>query len=172
MCQIDVTCNTWSGCATVTCNLCCPKSIGWQKVTHALSFESACVGAFPRQLFMNTIICFCSCWNDGSHCVTTLSVLPKNLAARICGVTEPKKTGCVSCASKKRNKCWSFPYRWLISRYSHTQRAVLQKQPHFLPLSHEAGQKERDILWLWLMACRWSGKDRGAQPPGARLSVC
>lgn len=66
--------------------------------------QTACVGASPQQLFMNTIIFFCSCWNDGSHCVTTSSVLPKNLAARICGVSEPKKTGCVSCAACKKKE--------------------------------------------------------------------
>lgn len=80
-----------------------------------------CVGASPQQLFMNTISFFFprSCWNDGSDCVTTSSVLPENLATRIGGVSEPKKTGCVSCAAceRKRNKCWSVPHWWLISRY-------------------------------------------------------
>lgn len=45
---------------------------------------------------------------------------------------------------------------------THTHRAELQKRPHFLPLSHEAGQKERDILWLWMVARRWSGKERSS----------
>lgn len=40
----------------------------------------------------------------------------KYSAARICGILEPGKTGCVSCADKKRTKCWSFPMWWLISR--------------------------------------------------------
>lgn len=29
---------------------------------------------------------------------------------------------------------------------AHVERAALQKRPRFLPVSHEAGQKERDIL--------------------------
>lgn len=90
---------------------------------------------------MNTIICFCSCRNDGNHCVTTFSVLPKNLAARICGTSEPKKTGCVSCASEKRNKCWSFPHWWLISRYSHTQHSKAPKTATF-PASFPRGWPE------------------------------
>lgn len=39
----------------------------------------------------------------------------KKLGSQICGVLEPEKTSYVSCASKKRNKCWSFPHWWLIS---------------------------------------------------------
>lgn len=112
---------------------------------------------------MNTIICFCSCRNDGSHCVTTFSAMPENLAPRICGVSEPEKTGCVSCASEEKEQMLELPPLMTNKQIlAHTHGAELQKQPHFLPLSHEAGQKERDILWLWMMARRWSGKERSS----------
>lgn len=37
----------------------------------------------------------------------------------------------------------------MTNKRTYTHAAELQKQPPFQSLSHEAGQKERDILWLW-----------------------
>lgn len=76
----------------------------------------------------------------------------------------------MSCASKQRNKCWSFPHWWLISRWTHRHRADLQNQPHFLPLSHEAGQKEKG--YSLAVDDGTPMKWRGTQPPGVCLSVC
>lgn len=50
----------------------------------------------------------------------------------------------------------------MTNKQIHRLTAELQNQPHFQPLSHEAGQKERDLLWLWMMACRSSGKERSS----------
>lgn len=50
----------------------------------------------------------------------------------------------------------------MTNKQIHRLTAELQNQPHFQPLSHEAGQKERDLLWLWMMACRSGGKERSS----------
>lgn len=71
---------------------------------------------------MNTTVCFRSCRNDGSCCVTTLRLLPKNLAGRICCTSKPEKTSCVSCASKNRNKRSSFPPRLMTNRHERTRQ--------------------------------------------------
>lgn len=54
------------------------------------------------------------------------------------------------------------PCRWLIHTHTHahTQKAQLQKRPRFLPLSHKAGQKGRDILWPWVTT-RWRSEKDG-----------
>lgn len=60
----------------------------------------------------------------------------------------------------------------MTNKQIHTHSNTLSrapKQPHFQPLSHEAGQKERDILWLWMMARRWSGKESSSASP---VPVC
>lgn len=128
-----------------------------------------CVGASPKWQFMNTIICFCSCRDDESFCVTTLSVLPKNLAARICGVSAPEKTSYVSCASKKRNKRWSFPHWWLISENTQSRPPKTVWYPASFPrgwpgvkgyslavniLKDRRGIK-RDTRLL-MLGCQWS----------------
>lgn len=73
--------------------------------------------------------------------------------------SQKRLAGCMSCASKKRNKCWSFP-PLMTNKHIHTHAAELQKPSHFQPLSHDVGQKERDILWLRMMARQhWKGEE-------------
>lgn len=61
-------------------------------------------------------------------------VAAKHLASSICGVCvcvwfwererEPRKPGCVSCGSEKRNKCWSFPLLMTNIRRSRWERGA------------------------------------------------
>lgn len=69
---------------------------------------------------------------------------------------------CVMCQQEKEQMLELPPLMTNKQILTHTRRAKLQKRPHFLPLSHEAGQKERDILWLRMMARWWSGKERSS----------
>lgn len=48
----------------------------------------------------------------------------------------------------------------LTHTHTYTQSRPPKTATFPVSLSHEAGQKERDILWLWMMARRWSGKER------------
>lgn len=78
--------------------------------------------------------------------------------------SQKRLAGSMSCASKKWNKCWSFPRWWLISACTHA--AKLQKQSHFQPRSHEVGQKGRDILWLSVMTwLHWKDEEHNLPVP-------
>lgn len=90
-------------------------------------------------------------------------MLPKNLAARTCGIAKPKKTGCVSCAGKKRNKRWSFPHWWLISRYTHISSLFPTRQARRKGISlaggwwHAGGVEKREALSLPAPVCQCVG---------------
>lgn len=117
---------------------------------------------------MNTIICFCSCWNDGSHCVTTWSPLPENLPARICGVSEPKKTGWlrVMCQQAKEQMLELPPL--VTNKQIDTHMERISKTSHISCLfPTRLARRKRDIIWLWMMARRWSGEALNLQ-----VSVC
>lgn len=61
--------------------------------------------------------------------------------------SQKRLAGCMSCASKKRNKCWSFPHWWLIS--THTQQS--SKNRHISSLFPTALARRKGIFF----GCGW-----------------